>query len=54
MSHTGIVVAVNGNTLTILDTYKDYRDGNGSRVRVANYEWKPGAASFVYVGEYLK
>ena len=38
----------------ILNTYENYIDKNGSRVRVKNYEWVPGDGSFVYVGEYLK
>ena len=47
--HTGIIVAVNGNTLTILDTYKTY-NVDGSRVNRKDYQWVPGKATFVYVG----
>jgi len=51
--HTGIVVAVRGNMVTIIDT-SNMLWGNGKIVQTNTYEWHPNDGSkFVYVGKYL-
>jgi hypothetical protein len=56
--HTGIVVAVNGNIVTTLETWSGVRNNSKSQGMWSisyNIEWSPSdSVEFVYLGDHLK